>query len=323
MFVLWYPDSASAVHPFMAVLLALAVDALIGDPAVLYRRLPHPVAALGKLIAALEKWLNRPDAASRLQRGFAVTLFVVAGAAAVGWAIGYGLSRAPGGWIIEAALASALIAGRGLYDHARRVARGLTRSLEDGRAAVGHIVGRDTEKLDAPGVARAAIESLAENFSDGVVAPVLWYAALGLPGLAAYKAINTLDSMIGHRDPRHAEFGRFAARLDDVANWIPARIAGGLIVLAALWRAPVALWTMFRDAGKHRSVNAGWLEAPMAGALGIALAGPRKYGAETVEDAWMGSGGREANTGDIRRALRIYLRAWVLLAIFAVAALAL
>ncbi len=214
---------------------------------------------------------------------------------------------------------STLIAARGLYDHVAAVAAGLEQGLEGGRQAVAHIVGRDPASLDAHGVARAAIESTAENFADGVVAPLFWGVVLGLPGMAAYKAINTLDSMIGHRSPRYVHFGRFAARLDDVANWLPARLSALLILAAALClpgTTPAAGWrAVWRDAPRHRSPNAGWPEAAMAGALGLSLAGPRRYAGELVDDAWMGAGRTAALTADVNRALRVFIIACTLAAV--------
>ena len=213
---------------------------------------------------------------------------------------------------------SSLLAQRGLYEHAAAVAAGLREGLAQGRAAVARIVGRDPEQLDGPAVARAAIESTAENFADGVAAPVFWGAVLGLPGMLAYKAVNTADSMIGHRSSRYMDFGRFAARLDDVASWLPARLAALLILAAASFSpgtTPAAGWrAMGRDAALHRSVNAGWPEAAMAGSLGLRLAGPRRYGGQPVEDAWMGDGTPLATPADIRRALKILVRACVLTA---------
>jgi adenosylcobinamide-phosphate synthase len=210
---------------------------------------------------------------------------------------------------------STLLAARGLYDHVARVAAGLEQSLEEGRRAVAHIVGRDPGSLDAHGVARAAIESAAENFADGAMAPLFWGVLLGLPGMAAYKAVNTLDSMIGHRSPRYVHFGRFAARLDDVANWLPARLSALLILAAAQFlpgAAPATGWrALWRDASRHRSPNAGWPEAAIAGALGLSLAGPRRYGDELVDDAWMGEGRAAATVTDIRRALRLLGSAWI------------
>ena len=176
-----------------------------------------------------------------------------------------------------------------------------------------HIVGRDPASLDTHGVARAAIESLAENFSDGVVAPVFWYLVLGLPGLFAYKMANTLDSMIGHRTTHYRAFGWAAARLDDLANFVPARISGVLIAarrcFAREGRPSRALLIMLRDGRKHRSLNAGWPEGAMAGALGLALAGPRRYAEEAVADPWVGEGTARAAPADIARALMIYRNA--------------
>ena len=309
-----------AFDPFALALAALLVDAVTGDPPALYRRVPHPVAVVGRGIGILEARLNDEalSDAHRVVRGALVVLLVVAAAAGVGALVHALASAAPAGAVIEAVAASVLVAYRGLRDHVGEVARGLESGLADARAAVSHLVGRDPASLDGPGVARAAVESLAENFADGVVAPLFWYVLLGFPGLLAYKAINTLDSMIGHRDPRYRHFGRVAARLDDAANWIPARLAAALLAGAALAMpgasARGALRAAFRDARHHRSVNAGWPEAAMAGALGFALAGPRSYGGRTVEDAWMGDGRRDLGSKDVRAALRHYMVATALLA---------
>jgi adenosylcobinamide-phosphate synthase len=250
---------------------------------------------------------------------------VLPGAAA--YAVESALALLPFGLAIVAVLASSLLAQRSLYEHVERVATALEQQgLDGGRRAVSQIVGRDPDVLDEAGVARAAIESLAENFSDGVVAPAFWLAVGGLAGGVAYKAINTADSMIGHRTPRHADFGFAAAKLDDLVNLPASRLSALLIAAAAAigkdtsaseaWRA------VFRDAHRHRSPNAGWPEAAMAGALGLALAGPRVYGGVTVPDATMGNGRRDANAQDIRAALRLYRRADVIL-IALVAAVAL
>ncbi len=303
-----------------ALLLALAIDAVLGDPAWLYRRLRHPVAVVGELIQRLEaRWLD-PSAPTRLLRwrGMWTVLGLIGASVIVGWAVQWACTRWSQGWLLLGLLMSSLIAQRGLYQHVVAVADGLDRGLAHGRRAVAHIVGRDPETLDRHGVARAAIESTAENFADGVVAPVLWGALFGLPGMLAYKTINTLDSMIGHRSERYRHFGRFAARLDDAANWGPARLGALLLVLAALlvpgarsidgWRA------MRRDARRHRSVNAGWPEAAMAGSLGLRLAGPRSYAGETIADAWMGRGRAEATSADIRHSLRLFMVACCLLA---------
>jgi adenosylcobinamide-phosphate synthase len=303
-----------------ALLLALALDALIGDPAWLYRRLLHPVVLIGRAIARLEhRWLDLRQAPAVLRRrGLLLGLALVAASALVGLGLQWLCLRLPFGWLLLGPLMSSLVAQRGLYQHVAAVAAGLREGLAQGRAAVAHIVGRDPEQLDAPAVARAAIESAAENFADGVVAPLLWGAVLGLPGMLAYKAINTADSMIGHLSPRYRDFGCFAARLDDVASWLPARLAALLILAAACLASdatPAAGWrALWRDAARHRSVNAGWPEAAMAGSLGLRLAGPRRYGGQVVEDAWMGDGTPLATQADIRRALGLLLRACILAA---------
>ena len=226
-----------ALDPFALALFALAVDAVTGDPPSLYRRAPHPVALLGGWIAKLDTRFNDERARDtlRLARGGAVALVVVLAAAGTGALLHAMASAAgPAGTLFEVVAASTLIACRSLRDHVRAVALGLAVGITEARAAVAHVVGRDPESLDPPAVARAAIESLAENFSDGVVAPLFWYVLLGLPGLLGYKALNTLDSMIGHRDPRYLSFGRIAARADDLASWLPARLSAALIAAAAL-----------------------------------------------------------------------------------------
>ncbi len=317
----WYSFGGTAVHPLLIVMLAFALDVAIGDPPSLYRSVPHPVALFGRLVAAAERRLNRSQRPERTRfvRGCLSCLLLVLFASAIGYGLQWVLGPVSFGWLVGAALASTLIAYRGLYDHVRAVADGLDISVEKGRSAVAHIVGRDPDELDEHGIARAAIESSAENLCDGVVAPIFWMAVLGLPGLCAYKAINTLDSMIGHRNERYEHFGKFAARLDDAVNAIPARLTGLLLTVTAsigrgtngsdAWSAAV------RDAEKHRSINAGWPEAAMAGALGLALAGPRTYQGTIVADAWMNDGGRvEAAAEDIRRALGLYRRTGAMLA---------
>ena len=306
---------------FEVVLAALLIDAVIGDPAWLYRRFPHPVVMLGKLTDLTERCLNR---ASCALLNFSAGLLAVA--IVVGLAVGTAVALQRlvfdvfgYGWLMEALVASTLLAFRSLFDHAAAVARGLDQSLAAGREAVSHVVGRDPQSLDEAGVARAAIESVAENFSDAVVVPIFWYAFAGLPGLFAYKAVNTLDSMLGHRTERYVYFGKAAARIDDALNFVPARLAGLLFVIAA-WVTPGAsgrgaVRVMFRDASKHRSPNAGWQEAAVAGALGFALAGPRRYPHEVVDDAWMGDGRAELRADDIHASLRLYLVAGALLAI--------
>lgn len=306
---------AAATSTCATLLLAMVLDLAFGDPRRLYRLVPHPVAVIGKIIESLTRRLNRQQLSRgrRLLRGALCTAIVVAGAGGLGAVIHGLLTGLPFGWGLEGLLASSLLAYRGLYDAVKAVAKGLEESLEAGRTAVSHIVGRDPASLDAAGCARAAAESAAENFSDGFVAPVFWFLLLGLPGLLAYKAINTLDSMIGHRDARFEAFGKAAARLDDGANFLPARLAGLIIVLAAAvlpTGRPGAAWrAMLRDAPRHRSPNAGWQEAALAGALGLALAGPRQYAGQVVEDHWMGDGRRDLTAHDLGRVLDLYLAA--------------
>lgn len=303
---------------------ALLIDAAIGDPAAVYRKIPHPVALMGRLIAGLEWRLNTPATSPhrRFARGLLTAAAVVALAAAAG-----GLAQAfcagwSHGWLLEAVAASTLIAARSLYLHVRAVGQALDDSLASARDAVSHIVGRDPAFLDEAAVARAAVESAAENFADGVAAPVFWFALLGLPGLCAYKAINTLDSMLGYRNERFEHFGKCAARLDDAANWLPARLSALAITAAAALTpeaSPARAWrTVVADAKRHRSPNAGWPEAAMAGALGFALAGPRRYAQGWVDDHWMGDGNADLRAHDIRRALSLYVTACVLTAIISV-----
>jgi adenosylcobinamide-phosphate synthase len=308
------------------VVAALAFDALIGDPDWLWRRLPHPVALIGALIGLLDRTLNR-ETRSPVQRKFAgagVVILLVAISALSGCLIEIALRQiAFGNWLIGL-VASTLIAQRSLYQHVARVRSAFTDGgLADARRAVSMIVGRDPDQLDEAGVCRAAIESCAENFSDGVVAPVFWLALLGLPGLIAYKAINTADSMIGHRSARYLSFGWAAARLDDLVNLIPARLSGLLVASVAGGATATALKVMWRDAAKHRSPNAGWPESATAGALGLALAGPRRYGERIVDDPFLNAEARKnAMPDDIGRALHLLIAACLLQAA-AYAALAL
>ncbi|MEZ2408274.1 adenosylcobinamide-phosphate synthase [Bosea sp. OAE752] len=315
------------------LVLALAIEAAFGYPSRFYAAIGHPVTWIGRWIGMLDRVLNR-EAASFVTRkamgalALALLLAVIIALSALAQrlCLSFGLL----GLIPLALLASTLIAQRSLHEHVARVAEGLEREgLDGGRRAVAMIVGRNPQTLDEAGVSRAAIESLAENFSDGIVAPAFWLGAGGLPGIAAYKAINTADSMIGHRTPRHLAFGWAAARLDDLVNLPASRLTALLLVAStALDRTADArnAWgAVRRDAGKHRSPNAGWPEAAMAGALGLRLAGPRVYGETRVEDHWMGDGRAEANAADIRRALTLYRRScgllWVLAALLAATAI--
>jgi adenosylcobinamide-phosphate synthase len=299
-------------------LLALLIEAIVGYPDWLVQAIGHPVTWVGRLVGMLDATLNREDMSrtSRRAAGVISLLVVVGATVVVACCVELGLLRfwLPLGVLLAAVPASTLIAQRSLYEHVERVASALENNgLVAGRAAVSHIVGRDPQALDEGGVARAAIESLAENFSDGVVAPAFWLAVTGLAGGAAYKAINTADSMTGHRTPRHEAFGWAAARLDDLVNLPASRLSALLLVgAAATMRGGSAAdaWRAVRyDASRHRSPNAGYPEAAMAGALDLALAGPRVYGGIEIDDALMGRGRRNATAADIRDALALYRRA--------------
>ncbi|WP_119419184.1 adenosylcobinamide-phosphate synthase CbiB [Desertibaculum subflavum] len=295
---------------------ALLIEALVGYPAALYRVVRHPVVWIGAAIGALDRHFNleRLSPGERRLGGIVAMVIVLILAALPAWVFTAAVCSliAPAlALIFLAVLAAPLLAQRSLYAHVAAVADGLEREgLAGGRAAVSRIVGRDPDSLDEAAVARAAIESLAENFSDGVTAPAFWCAVLGLPGIAAYKAVNTADSMIGHRTARHLAFGWAAARFDDLVNLPASRLSALLLVAAAALRrdsdAAGAWRAVRRDARQHRSPNAGWPEAAMAGALGRRLAGPRVYGGTLVEDAWMGDGSPDASAADIRRALALY-----------------
>jgi adenosylcobinamide-phosphate synthase len=291
---------------------AVLVEAAIGYPAFIYRAIGHPVTWMGALLAGLERRFNRDgdSLARRRMAGIATLAILLSFTAGAAWACDWATSFGLFGAALRILAATSLIAQRSLYDHVSAVADALEKDgLAAGRKAVSMIVGRNPESLDEAGVARAAIESLAENFADGIVAPTFWMAVVGLPGAALYKAANTADSMIGHRTPRYAAFGWAAARFDDVVNLPASRLAALFILVAA----PIAggsfvdSWSAtWRDAAHHRSPNAGWPEAAMAGALGLKLAGPRVYGEDLIDDAYMGDGRREATAADIRKALRIY-----------------
>jgi adenosylcobinamide-phosphate synthase len=298
---------------------ALLLDRLVGDPPALWSRLPHPVALVGRLIGWADRSWN-PDGtpkATRRRRGAVLAALLVSSSLALGLLLQFAFAALPFGFVLEIVLVAVLLAQGSLIAHVRQVGDALAaEDLGGARPAVGAIVGREVGRLDESGVARAAIESLAENFSDGVVAPAFWYALLGLPGLLAYKAVNTADSMIGHRTPRHAEFGWAAARLDDLLNLLPARLSALLIALAALPRGGTgaALRAAWLDAPRHLSPNAGWPEAAMAGVLGLALGGPRTYEGRSVASAWLNEGGRRAaGAVDIRSGLRLVDGAWLFL----------
>jgi adenosylcobinamide-phosphate synthase len=297
-------------------LLAMVIEVSAGYPQALLRAVGHPVTWIGHLIAALDRVLNRDTADAYWRRGAGIvaTLLLLGIVGMTAFVVQHELLLLPFGLLAVAVIASTLIAQRSLHRHVADVADALARDgVAAGRVAVAKIVGRDPQALDAAGVARAAIESLAENFSDAVVAPVFWMAIAGLPGAALYKAINTADSMIGHRTPRYEAFGWAAARLDDLVNLPASRLSALLLVAAAALNKDVsaaAAWrAVVRDASRHRSPNAGYPEAAMAGALGLSLAGPRVYGGVKIDDATMGDGRRDATAADIRRALTLYRHA--------------
>lgn len=302
----------------LVLVAALLLDALLGDPEWLWRRLPHPITLIGHLIDYSDRQFNLPDTTSSTRRrlGVMVLLLLLAGAIVFGMVLSFLLKILPFGWVVEVLIVAIFLAQNSLCQHVGRVAHSFRdEGVSGARRSVAMIVGRDPEKLDEPGICRAAIESLAENFSDGVVAPAFWYLVAGVPGLLAYKVLNTADSMIGHRSERHAAFGWATARLDDLANLPASRLSAFLILLAASprrWRDIVrALW---HDAPNHRSPNAGWPEAAMGAGLGLALAGPRSYGTQQVEDAWMNAAGRRnASPEDIRKAVALCWRSFALL----------
>ncbi|MGA8169544.1 MAG: adenosylcobinamide-phosphate synthase CbiB [Methylocystis sp.] len=291
-------------------LLALMLEAAFGYPPPLLARVGHPVIWIGAAIDALDKALNHGPPLTRRLRGALALALLLAPCFTIGFWLQRALLALPFGVVPLALLASTLLAQRGLHEHVANVLHALEKSLDEGRAAVGKIVGRDVTKLDEAGVARAAIESLAENFSDGIVAPALWLAVFGLPGALCYKAINTADSMIGHKNKKYQDFGFAAARLDDLVNLPASRLSAALLIAAAATQkrasASEAARIVSRDARTHASPNAGWPEAAMAGALDLKLGGERAYGDRVVAGATLGDGRSGATPDDMRRALNLY-----------------
>ncbi len=288
----------------VTLFLALLLDAAMGEPRWLWAHIPHPAVMIGRIITWATDRLNHGPA--RRMKGVFLVFALVAGAAIIGAAI------AQLGWMAEVIFAAILLAQRSLCDHVADVARGLRMSVAQGRRSVAMIVGRDTTHMTAPDISRAAIESAAENFSDGVLAPAFWFAVLGLPGILIYKAVNTADSMIGYKTPEFAEFGWASARLDDALNWAPARLTAVLITIT------FGLFDGWRDATKdaalHRSPNAGWSEAFLSRALGIAVSGPRWYHGELKQYAWVNAmGRRDANAKDIDGAVTALWKIWAVL----------
>jgi adenosylcobinamide-phosphate synthase len=298
-----------------AMAVAMGLDAVLGWPVGLFTRIGHPVTWLGRLIGALDaRWNRTTDAPwKRRAAGIVAALIVIALSSGLALAV---QAAMPQGWsrlVLLGILAWPFVALRSLRDHVGAVAHPLqSGDLAAARSAVSKIVGRDPANLDETAIARAAIESLAENTSDGIVAPLFWGVLFGLPGIVGYKAVNTLDSMIAHRTERHEAFGWAAARIDDVANLVPARLTGLLFALASAHPMD-AMSCMIRDARRHRSPNAGWPEAAMAGALDVRLCGPRFYHGELADEPWLNGAGRDPAAGDIVRGLKLYSRAMICL----------
>ena len=319
----------------IALLVAIVLDALLGEPDWVWRKVPHPVVWFGNAIGWFDRRFNKPNEQSPFAGrsiGLVIILFLAGSGGAMAWILQDALiSLGWAGFALLAILSSVLIAQKSLYDHVLAVQKPLAANdIESARYAVSMIVGRETDRLEQDGVARAAIESLAENFSDGIVAPIFWFVLFGFPGLVVYKIVNTADSMIGHKNERYMWFGWASARLDDLLNLAPARLTMLLLLLSpfktsagqqssstsAVWKA------IIKDAPKHRSPNAGWPESATAGRLGIALSGPRYYGAELVDEPFVNDGGKvDIGATEISDALKLY-RSSLIVQFLAIAAIA-
>jgi adenosylcobinamide-phosphate synthase len=307
---MWWPFPA-----FTGAALALIAERFIGYPKPVYEKISHPVVWIGWLIAWLDRKLNRggADAKEGRLRGIIALLALISVALIPAWIVSQFLATTRVGWIVEALIATSLIAQKSMRDHVMDVYRAFGKSLPAARHAVGMIVGRDPSQLDESGVSKAALESLAENTSDGIVAPIFWFALLGLPGIAIYKAVNTADSMIGHKSEKYLHFGWASARFDDLINLPASRLTGILFAATQPSRFRYIFDVMMRDAPKHGSPNAGWPEAAMAAALDVKFGGPRAYQGERVDLPWMGEGREHLTRQDIKRGLKTYSRAmWLL-----------
>ncbi|EAQ08059.1 adenosylcobinamide-phosphate synthase CbiB [Yoonia vestfoldensis] len=292
----------------MTLFFGMILDALFGEPKWLWSRYPHPAVLMGRLIGWCDLRFNAGPA--RQGKGIAVLTGLVVGAGLFGLI----LDALPG-TIIDILIVAVLLAQKSLADHVRAVGNALRLSLGDGKRAVAMIVGRDTQAMDRPAVARSAIESAAENLSDGVIAPAFWFLIAGLPGLLIYKIVNTADSMIGYRTPCHAEFGWAAARFDDLINLIPARLTAAMIWAVTSRPDPRGI---LADAPLHRSPNAGWPEAAMAHGLDIALSGPRSYDGQLRDYPFVNGGGEHDLTpDDIDRAVGVLWKTWAVMLILA------
>jgi adenosylcobinamide-phosphate synthase len=306
---------------FATAFAALLIERAIGYPPFLFKSISHPVVWMGNWLSFLEKRLNKPHSKHARLRGVLAWVLYTSLILAITVPLTVALHQFTYGWLIEALLSTTLLAQKDLHRFVAAVADGLDQSIDKGREAVSHIVGRDPKQLDESGVSRAALESLAENASDGIVAPAFWLAIGGLPALALYKAINTADSMIGHKSERYLHFGWASARIDDLVNLPASRLCGFLYAAAAitnLARSKAAIESMFRDARKHQSPNAGWPESALAGAMDIKLGGPRSYDGQQVDLAFMGTGRETLKAQDIRDGLTLYSRAmWLLTVVVA------
>jgi len=304
-------------HHLLVLLLALLIDRTVGYPDWLYKLIRHPVVWAGGLIGLFDRHFNQAAFHANNKRilGVVTMVLLIAVVLTISWPIFTVLRASLWGLLIEAVLVSSLLSQKSLSDHVRAVSIGLTESVQTGREAVGHIVGRNPDKLDSSSVARAAIESLAENASDGVIAPAFWFLLAGLPGIVIYKAVNTADSMIGYKSDKYRDFGWAAARLDDVLNFVPARLTAFGFALVSGVKFFRVTKVFLRDADKHVSPNAGWPEAAMAGVLDVCLGGPRHYGARLVDLPWMGDGRTDLSPQDIEQALKTYGRLLSLLSL--------
>ncbi len=308
---------------FQMAFAALLVERFIGYPSFFQRSIGHPVQWIGALLSFMDRGIHRTPSARFIDvtKGVFAIIVVLAFVLIIAVPVAWGLRSLPYGWVAEALLATPFLAQHDLRRFVLAVADGLDKSLDEGRLAVSQIVGRDSAALDESGVIRAALESLAENSSDAVVAPAFWLCLFGLPGIAVYKAVNTADSMIGHRSPRYIDFGWASARLDDLMNLPASRLTGLLIAAAASLTSPArgadALQFMLRDARKHTSPNAGWPEAAFAGALGVRLGGPRFYAGRKVDLPWFGRGSNLLTTSHIHDGIQLQGRAMLLLALLA------
>lgn len=295
----------------LALLFGWILDLLLGDPA----WLPHPVVGFGKMIAFGEHRLNKGT--HRKLKGAVLAIGLILATFAATWLLLYAISKLPSplgeGLGVRFLLIFFCLAGTTLIREVREVFLALDRSLEEGRRQVARIVGRDTSELSAQEVRTAALETLAENLSDGVIAPLFWLALLGVPGMVAYKMVNTLDSMIGYRTERYREFGCWAAHIDDIANYIPARLTALLMIIVA--GRPCLAGFVWRNGCRHASPNSGYPEAALAGILNCRFGGPHYYFGELFDKPFIGENDRALTTEDMKKAIRVNRMAEVLMVV--------